>query len=70
MFRYGFEKLSKEQGMKIRKKQSFIAKQLVIFLEENINIKDELYFKLRLPDGQEIRFSVPVLKYWKYSAGI
>jgi len=21
-----------------------------------------------LPDGQEIRFSVPVLKYWKYSA--
>jgi hypothetical protein len=41
---------------------------LVIFLEENRNIKDELYFKLRLPDGQEIRFSVPVLKYWKYSA--
>jgi len=27
-----------------------------------------LYFKLRLPDGQEIRFSVPVLKYWEYSA--
>ena len=69
MFRYGFEKAVERTGDENKEETIlYYPKQLVIFLEENRNIKDELYFKLRLPDGQEIRFSVPVLKYWKYSA--
>jgi len=69
MFRYGFEKAVERAGDENNEEITlYYPKQLVIFLEENKNVKDELYFKLRLPDGQEIRFSVPVLKYWKYSA--
>ena len=41
---------------------------VVRFLEENKNIKNELYFRLRLPDEQEIKFKVPVMKYWEYCA--
>lgn len=45
----------------------YIPKQLVIFIEENPNIKDELRLRLVFPDGQEIRYVVPVMKYWEYS---
>lgn len=69
MFRYGFEKAVERAGDENNEEITlYYPKQLVIFLEENKNVKDELYFKLRLPDEQEIRFSVPVLKYWEYSA--
>jgi len=69
MFRYGFEKAVERAGDSTNEEITlYYPKQLVIFLEENKNVKDELYFKLRLPDGQEIRFGVPVLKYWEYSA--
>jgi len=69
MFRYGFEKAVEIAGDESNEEIIlYYPKQLVIFLEENKNVKDELYFRLRLPDGQEIRFSVPVLKYWEYSA--
>lgn len=69
MFRYGFEKAVERAGYEENEEITlFYPKQLVIFLEENKNIKDEIYFKLRLPYEQEIRFSVPVMKYWKYSA--
>ncbi len=61
MFRYGFEKAVEKAGDENNEETIlYYPKQLVIFLEENRNIKDELYFKLRLPDDQEIRFSVPV----------
>ena len=45
----------------------FIPKQLVIFVEENSNIKDELKMKLIFPSGEEIRYTVPTMKYWEYS---
>lgn len=69
MFRYGFEKAVEKCGDEVGDEMILhYPRQLVIFLEENKNIKDELYFKLRLPDEQEIRFKVPVMKYWEYGA--
>jgi antitoxin component HigA of HigAB toxin-antitoxin module len=69
MFRYGFEKAlelsSTQQTEEIRLD---FPKQLVIFLEENDSIKDYLSFKLILPDKGEVKYNVPVIKYWKYSA--
>lgn len=69
MFRYGFEKAVEQYGDEIGCETIlYYPKQLVIFLEENKNIKNELYFRLRLPDEQEIKFKVPVMKYWEYCA--
>ncbi len=45
----------------------YIPKQLVIFIEENPGIKDEIKLKLVFPDGQEVKYIVPVMKYWEYS---
>jgi predicted transposase/invertase (TIGR01784 family) len=45
----------------------YIPKQLVIFIEQNQNIKDELKLRLIFPDGQEVKYLVPVMKYWEYS---
>ena len=45
----------------------YIPKQLVIFIEENPGIKDELKLRLIFPDGQEVKYIVPVMKYWEYS---
>ncbi len=39
-------------------------KQIVIFLEENNAIGDELSFRIRLPGGTEVMYTVPVLKLW------
>jgi hypothetical protein len=81
MFRYSFEKaveLAQAEG-RIDTEDRTIAngkslpviefpRQLVIFIEENQNINDHLAFLLRMPDGQEMEYRVPVLKYWTYSA--
>ncbi|WP_459931719.1 RpnC/YadD family protein, partial [Desulfosporosinus burensis] len=45
----------------------YIPKQLVIFIEQNPSIKDELRLRLIFPDGQEVKYRVPVMKYWEYS---
>ncbi|KLU59918.1 hypothetical protein CEB3_c40520 [Peptococcaceae bacterium CEB3] len=44
----------------------YIPKQLVIFIEQNPSIKDELRLRLIFPDGQEVKYRVPVMKYWEY----
>jgi len=44
----------------------YIPKQLVIFIEQNPSIKDELKLRLIFPDGQEVKYRVPVMKYWEY----
>src|SRR5665648_703982 len=44
----------------------YIPKQLVIFIEQNLSIKDELRLRLIFPDGQEVKYQVPVMKYWEY----
>ncbi|MDI6602301.1 MAG: hypothetical protein QME46_11100 [Thermoanaerobacteraceae bacterium] len=68
MFRYGFEK-AKEISDASEDKEIRLAfpKQLVIFLEENENISDHLSMTLVLPDGQELKYTVPVMQYWKYT---
>jgi len=70
MFEYGFKKakeLAKYSGDDPEEIVIFIPKQLVIFVEENRNIKDELKMKLVFPDGQEVKYIVPTMKYWEYS---
>ena len=70
MFEYGFKKakeLAKGQVDNTEEIVLFIPKQLVIFIEQNKNIKNELKMKLIFPDGQEIKYTVPTMKYWEYS---
>ena len=69
MFRYGFEKAEEVSNVGSQDEIRLeFPRQLVIFLEENENIKDQLAFILGLPDGQDIRYTVPVMKYWRYTA--
>lgn len=45
----------------------YIPRQLVIFIEQNPRIRDELRLRLVFPDGQEVGYRVPVMKYWEYT---
>jgi len=45
----------------------YLPKQLVIFIEQNPHIKEELKLRLIFPDGQEVKYRIPVMKYWEYS---
>lgn len=67
MFEYGFKK-GKEQAENTDDfKTIYFPKQKVIFIEENKNIKDIIKLKIVLPDEQAFIYSVPVMKYWKYT---
>lgn len=69
MFEYGFKKakeLSRCEDSSDDETIIYIPKQLVMFIEENRNIKDELKMKLVFPDGQIVNYKVPVLKCWEY----
>ena len=69
MLEYGISKakeLAKYEGDQ-EETVFYIPKQLVIFIEQNTNIKDELRLRLIFPDGQEVNYRVPVMKYWEYS---
>ena len=72
MFQYGFKKAKElvrcERNNNIDDDEAVIyrPKQLVMFIEENKNIKDELKMKLVFPDGQIINYEVPVIKCWEY----
>ncbi|TZE80257.1 hypothetical protein, partial [Calorimonas adulescens] len=68
MFRYGFEKAKEISDVSEYKEIRLeFPKQVVIFLEENENISDHLSMTLVLPDGQELKYTVPVMQYWKYT---
>lgn len=68
MFRYGFEKalelVCNQEGEEIILD---FPKQLVIYLEENQNIKDVIVLKIRKPDGSIERYEFPAMKYWEYT---
>lgn len=67
MFEYGIKKAKEILRTNLEEeKVIYIPKQLVMFIEENKNIKDELKMKLIFPDNQEINYIVPVLKCWEY----
>lgn len=68
MLEYGVSK-AKEIAKCVGDQQEtvfYIPKQLVIFIEQNSSIKDELRLRLIFPDGQEVKYLVPVMKYWEY----
>ena len=56
MFEYGF-KNAKEISRNSEETVIYIPKQLVIFIEENKNIKNELKMKLIFPDNQEVNYN-------------
>lgn len=68
MFRYGFEKALElacnQEGEEIILD---FPKQLVIYLEENQNIKDVIVLQIRKPDGDIERYEFPTMKYWEYT---
>jgi hypothetical protein len=67
MFEYGFKK-ARELARYDNGGETIliIPRQLVIFIEQNNNIKDELKLKIIFPDTEEIIYTVPVMKYWEY----
>lgn len=69
MFRYGFDDAVKRAIVNDPEQSRIIdlPKQLVIFLEENSSIHNMLTFTLCTPDGNEMPYNVPVIKYWEYS---
>ena len=66
-FEYGFnyaKEVARTEGTE--KTVLYFPKQRVIYMEENKNIKDVLNMTIIFPNNQEIEYSVPVIKYWKY----
>ena len=69
MLEYGISK-AKEVAQCVEDQEEtifYIPKQLVIFIEQNPSIKDELRLRLIFPDGQEVNYRVPIMKYWEYN---
>ena len=69
MLEYGISKakeLAKYEGGE-EETVFYLPRQLVIFIEQNLRIQDELRLRLVFPDGQEVRYQVPVIKYWEYT---
>ena len=75
MFRYGFEKalemsVNDQAAADPKSKelpQLVFPSQTIIYLEENAAINDKLAMRLQLPDGIEMIYNIPVLRYWKLS---
>ena len=67
MFEYGFKKsLESIESDDFGVVMTF-PKQRVIFIEENSCIKDSLEAIIILPDGNEFKYTVPIMKYWEYN---
>lgn len=67
MFEYGFKKsLESIESDDFGIVMTF-PKQRVIFIEENSSIKDSLEARIILPDGNEFKYTVPIMKYWEYN---
>lgn len=66
-FEYGFN-YAKEVARteRINRNVLYFPKQKVIYMEKNRNIEDVLNMRIIFPNNQEINYSVPVIKYWKY----
>ncbi|WP_135548253.1 RpnC/YadD family protein [Paenibacillus cymbidii] len=68
MFRYGMEKALQAPHSAETELTLEYPAQRVIVLEENGNIPDSLSLLLKFGDGLQVRYSVPVMKYWEWSA--
>ncbi len=78
MFHYGLEMALEEAAGREDHESALLEdglsllvfpRQLVIFLEENDAVGDSISFRLRLPDGAEIVYKVPAMRYWQLSPG-
>lgn len=67
MFRYGFEKGLELSKLGKRKNLIVFPKQVVLFLEQNEAIEDPLSLTVQLPNGTTFDYTVPVIKYWRYT---
>ncbi len=68
MFDYGFKKGKQLSGHGSGEDiVIYIPHQIVIYIEQNENIPDELKLLLIFPGGEEYRYHIPVMKYWKYN---
>ena len=67
MFEYGFNKAKEIATLEKNRRVLYYPKQMVIFIEENSNIEDELKITVVFPNGNEVDYSVPVMKYWNYT---
>jgi len=69
MLEYGISKAKEIARYESSQEETifYIPKQLVIFIEQNPHIKEELKLRLIFPDGQEVKYRIPVMKYWEYS---
>ncbi len=66
-FEYGFnyaKEVARNEG--IDKNVLYFPNQRVIYMEENRNIEDILSMIIIFPNGQQVNYTVPVIKYWKY----
>jgi len=67
MLEYGFQKGMELQRLSNREEiVVYMPKQLVIFIEENNVIKDKLRMRIVFPEGPDVKYTVPVMKYWQY----
>lgn len=68
MFEYGFKKGRETQSINLNDvKTIYFPKQKVIFFEENKNINNSLDLNIVFPSGENILYSVDVIKYWEYT---
>ncbi|THF82747.1 RpnC/YadD family protein [Cohnella fermenti] len=76
MFRYGFEMALEKAATDDKGDAStqdprlpliVFPRQVVVFLEENDAIGESVAFRLQLPDGQEVVYEVPAVRYWQWS---
>ncbi|MBP1988436.1 hypothetical protein [Paenibacillus eucommiae] len=75
LFQYGFKKALEEAqasgafttGNPQEKILMKFPRQLVIYLEENEAIQESQSLALSLPDGREVEYTVPTMKYWTYT---
>lgn len=68
MFEYGFNHAKQQSNSEDEYDTIYFPRQHVIFVEENREIKDVLKLKVVFPDGQIVKYTVPVTQYWKYNS--
>lgn len=68
MFEYGFNHAKQQSNNEEEYDTIYFPRQHVIFVEENREIKDVLKLKIVFQDGQIVKYTVPVTKYWEYNS--
>lgn len=69
LFAYGFSKAREIARLDRSRGETtiYIPRQLVMYIEEHKDITDQLKLRIVYPDGDEKKYSIPVMKYWEYN---